>query len=82
MQHVKSEGLLGGELAMWTDSYRKAYNCEKLDPEDKKHPIPIAHWMFEAEYDKEFSTSMLGMVIVMLNNNSLSVWCSSVNGHM
>ena len=70
MQHVKSEGLLGGELAMWTDSYRKSFNC---DLNDKEHPIPIAHWMFESEYDEEFSISMMGMVIIMLNKNSLSV---------
>ncbi|XP_065889822.1 beta-hexosaminidase subunit B2-like isoform X2 [Dysidea avara] len=50
---------LGGELAMWTDEYCENRQCWN---EKSTKWTPKAYWMFQQEYDQEFTSSLLGMV--------------------
>ena len=65
--------MLGGELAMWADNYRKSFKCqdEEAMKKDRDPPTwvrhPLVPWMFQPQYDKEFSKSLMGLVIDQLS---------------
>jgi len=65
-----NEKYLGGELAMWTDEY-----CENRQCWNEEFPnyIPKAYWMFQPEYDQEFTKSILGMVYVIEGLGNITI---------
>lgn len=69
-------GLLGGISAMWTDRYCKVYQCGAADPYwgDKQKRPPVAMMLFSRLFDKQFGSSLAGMIWPRAAVSASALW--------